>query len=214
MVADGACILPAMAREVEIKFLVDDVHALECKLRATGLHQQTPPTQETNTLYDLRGQPLRRRGELLRLRRFGDVWKLTHKARGGSGRHKTREESETPVADGVQMDAILRALGFQPVFRYEKLRSEWTDGQGYVVIDHSPIGDYAEIEGRPEWIDAIAARLGISQSEYIIENYAELFGNWKRRTRSRAREMTFAACSRRQEHEIPKHGNRKPVDRR
>ena len=76
-----------------------------------------------NTLYDLPGQPLRHRGELLRLRRYGKEWLLTHKAKGKAGRHKMREETETKVNDGKKMDAILRALGFEPSFRYEKFRA-------------------------------------------------------------------------------------------
>ncbi len=184
-----------MAREVEIKFLVQDVPALEAKLRSAGFKQQTPPTHETNTLYDRRGNPLRRRGQLLRLREFGGESRLTHKARGTSGRHKSRTELETVVADGAQTDAILLALGFQPTFRYEKFRSEWTDGRGHVLVDKTPIGDIAEIEGEPAWIDATAVKVGVRESEYITKNYAEMFLEWKRRTRSKARDMTFAECS-------------------
>jgi adenylate cyclase, class 2 len=194
MVAEGACILPAMAREVEIKFLVDDVPALEARLRSAGFQQQTPPTHEMNTLYDRLGHPLRRRGQLLRLREFGGEWRLTHKARGKSGRHKSRAELETVVADGAQMDAILQALGFEPTFRYEKFRSDWTDGQGHVVLDKTPIGDLAEIEGEPAWIDTTAAKLGVAESEYITKSYAEMFLDWKRRTRNKAQDMTFAEC--------------------
>ena len=73
------------------------------------------------------------------------------------------------------MHAILTALGFRPVFRYEKFRAEWSDGTGEVVIDHTPIGDLAEIEGGPEWIDRIANLLGISERDYITASYAELF---------------------------------------
>jgi adenylate cyclase class 2 len=182
-----------MAEEVEIKFLVDDLRALAAQLLAAGFQLQTPRTHELNTLYDLRGHPLRRRGELLRLRQYGDSWKFTHKARGTSARYKKRLETETAVAEGVKMDAILRALGFAPTFRYEKFRSEWTDGQGHVVVDETPIGNVAEIEGPPRWIDATAKTLGLSRAQYITQTYAELFFEWKRRTRSPAREMTFKA---------------------
>ena len=50
-----------------------------------------------NTLYDLPGQTLRKRGELLRLRKYGEQWVLTHKSKGKAGRHKTRVELETKV---------------------------------------------------------------------------------------------------------------------
>jgi adenylate cyclase, class 2 len=183
----------ASNKEVEIKFQVDDPHGLTRRLRAAGFRQITPRTHEMNTLYDLPGQPLRRRGELLRLRRYGKEWLLTHKAKGTAGRHKTREETETRISDGAKMDAILRALGFEPSFRYEKFRAEWDDGKGHVVVDQTPIGNFGEIEGRARWIDATARRLGIRRSDYITQNYAGLFQQWKQRTGSAAKEMTFKA---------------------
>ncbi len=183
----------ASRQEVEIKFRVDDRRALARKLRLAGFRQITPRTHEMNTLYDLPGQPLRRRGELLRLRRYGKGWLLTHKAKGKAGRHKMREETETEISDGKKIDAILRSLGFAPSFRYEKFRAEWSDGKGHVVIDETPVGNFGEIEGPPRWIDATARRLGIQRSDYITLNYAGLFQQWKQRTRSPAKEMTFKA---------------------
>jgi adenylate cyclase class 2 len=150
-----------------------------------------------NVLYDLPGQPLRSRGELLRLRQYGDQWKLTHKARAFSGRHKSRIETETVVENGPHMHRILLSLGFQPTFRYEKFRSEWTDGIGHVVLDETPIGDLGEIEGTSRWIDRTATSLGIGRQDYITSSYAELFFQWKRKTGSKAKEMTFAAVRRR-----------------
>ena len=71
----------ATPQEVEIKFLVSDLKALEQKLRELGFREETPSTHEVNTLYDLPGQKLRRKGELLRLRDYGGKWRLTHKAK-------------------------------------------------------------------------------------------------------------------------------------
>ena len=184
----------AAPQEIEIKFLVPDLNALENKLRKLGFRCKTPSTHEINTLYDLPGQKLRRKGELLRLRRYGDTWKLTHKAKGKSGRHKSRAELETAVADGNAMDALLRALGFSPSFVYEKFRSEWSDGPGHVVLDHTPIGDIAEIEGKSRWIDRTARALGIASTDYITKSYAELFFDWKRKTKCKAMSMTFGEC--------------------
>jgi adenylate cyclase class 2 len=147
-----------------------------------------------NTLFDLPGHPLRKRGDLLRLRKYGDRWVLTHKAKGNSsGPHKVRVETETRVEDGSKMEGILRGLQFEPVFRYEKFRSEWEGERGQVVIDETPIGNFAEIEGAGEWIDEVARDLGVTSKDYITETYAALFFSWKRRTNSQAEEMTFAA---------------------
>jgi adenylate cyclase class 2 len=180
-------------REIEIKFRVEDLRELARRLRASGFRLVTQRTHEMNTLYDLPGQVLRRRGELLRLRKYGGEWTLTHKGKGSPGRHKTRTEIETKVADGIRMDGILQALGYRPSFRYEKFRAEWSDGRGHVVVDETPIGNLGEIEGPARWIDRTAQRLGIDARAYITKSYAELFFAWKRRTGSPAREMTFAA---------------------
>jgi len=182
-----------MPDEVEIKFQIGDLQRLTRALQEAGFHLKTPRTHEMNTLYDLPGKRLRRKGELLRLRQYGSEWILTHKAKGKAGRHKSRAETEVRVDDGVQMDAILRNLGFQPSFRYEKFRAEWSDGAGHVVVDETPIGNIGEIEGEPEWIDRTAKSLGITPAQYITTSYAELFYDWKKRARSPATEMTFAA---------------------
>ena len=84
-----------MAQEVEIKFRIGDQKALAQALRRTGFKQITRSTHEMNSLYDLPGQEFRRRGELLRLRKYGDEFVLTHKAKGKAGRHKVRTELET-----------------------------------------------------------------------------------------------------------------------
>jgi adenylate cyclase, class 2 len=184
----------ATPKEIEIKFLVEDMKELEGKLADAGFHCETASTHELNTLYDLPGQKLRRKGELLRLRKYGEKWKLTHKAKGAAGRHKSRGELETGVSDGKAMDAILRALGFAPSFRYEKFRAEWKDGDGNVVLDRTPIGELAEIEGKSRWIDRTARALGIDAEHYITTSYAELFFEWKRKTKCKAQNMTFREC--------------------
>jgi adenylate cyclase class 2 len=184
----------APPQEIEIKFLVPDLRALAKKLQDLGFECETASTHEVNTLYDLPNQNLRRKGEILRLRNYGDKWKLTHKSKGKPGRHKSRAEYETAVSDGKQMDAMLRALGYRPSFTYEKFRSEWTDGEGQVVLDHTPIGEIAEIEGKPRWIDRTARTLGIDSKNYITKSYGELFVDWKRSTKCKAVNMTFHEC--------------------
>jgi len=185
-------------REVEVKFQVDDPAALSARLERAGFRQITARTHEVNTLFDQPGSKLRRRGALLRLRQFGPRWTLTYKDKSSpaGGRHKSRREIETVLEDGEATGRIVEALGFAPSFRYEKFRSEWGDGTGHVVIDETPIGNYAEIEGQPKWIDATARLMAVHPEQYITLSYTELFAAWKRKTRSKATEMTFAAIKR------------------
>ena len=179
--------------EIEIKFRMDKASIVTRRLRAAGFRLVTPRTREQNTLYDLPNRALRKRGEVLRLRKYGQEWLFTHKAKGKTARHKTRLETETKVVDGQKLERILLSLGYVPAFRYEKFRAEWSDGEGHVVVDETPIGSFGEIEGPARWIDRTARLLGIDQHSYITESYVELFFAWKRRTRSRARDMTFQA---------------------
>jgi adenylate cyclase, class 2 len=182
-----------MPPEIEIKFRVAEVRALSRKLRAAGFRLVTRRTHEMNTLYDLPSEVLRTKKELLRIRKYGSTWTLTHKSGGQKGRHSSREELETQVSDGKKMDLILRALGYVPTFRYEKLRAEWTDEKGQVVVDETPIGNFCEIEGPPRWIDATAKKLMVRPTDYITKNYATLFVEWTHQTGSKAKEMTFLA---------------------
>src|SRR5260370_17932324 len=99
--------MPAHQNEVEIKFSVDNPGRLSRKLRAAGFRLVTPRTHEMNTLYDLPGELLRQRGELLRIRKYGKDWKLTHKSKGKVGRHKSRPEIKPTVND---------APNFAPLF--------------------------------------------------------------------------------------------------
>src|SRR6266536_1883395 len=183
------------SRDIEIKLRIANLDWLVDRLVELGLEQITPRTHEMNTLFDLPGRPLRARGDLLRLRKYGESWLLKHKAKSKEkdGPHKTRIETETRVENGEKMEAILRALQFEPSFRYEKFRAEWKGREGHVVVDETPIGNFGEIEGPPEWIDSMARDLGVDPKASITETYGGLFAAWKKQTGSPAQEMTFEA---------------------
>ncbi|MGA2355818.1 MAG: CYTH domain-containing protein [Terriglobales bacterium] len=57
-----------MPNEIEIKFRIEDLRALTRALKQSGFKEVTRSTHEINSLYDLPGQKLRKRGEMLRLR--------------------------------------------------------------------------------------------------------------------------------------------------
>src|SRR5260370_33424381 len=101
--------MPAHQNEVEIKFSVDNPGRLSRKLRAAGFRLVTPRTHEMNTLYDLPGELMRQRGELLRIRKNGKDWKLTNKRKGKVGRLKSRREKETHVTNVATLAAQLSA---------------------------------------------------------------------------------------------------------
>jgi adenylate cyclase class 2 len=63
------------------------------------------------------------------------------------------------------------------------------------VVDETPIGNFAELEGPDEWIDRVAALLGVDPASYIILSYGRLFDLWREQTGSDARDLTFAAVA-------------------
>jgi adenylate cyclase class 2 len=211
--------------EIELKFPVDDPAELQARLPGLGFHLDTPRTFEQNTLYDTPVRTLRESRQILRLRRYGALWTLTHKRapavtdESSTTRYKIRVETEAHVDDGPALGQIFEQLGFGPVFRYEKFRTEWShaaladpgegaaDAQplGHLVIDETPIGVYAELEGPMGWIDETLAILGVNASTCITESYGKLFLAWKQRTHSEAMNLTFD--------EIPSPFSREPAFR-
>jgi adenylate cyclase class 2 len=191
--------LITMAIETEIKFRVTSVDALALQLRQAGFRQQTPRTFESNVLYDTQDRRMRARTEILRLRSYAGRWIVTHKrlpdVGPGEDAHKHRVETETEVADGDALAQIFKSLGLVEAFRYEKWRSEWTDDEGHCVIDETPIGNFAELEGTPEWIDRTAARIGVERSAYMTLSYGRLFEQWREEHHSPANDLTFEAVS-------------------
>jgi adenylate cyclase class 2 len=185
------------AIETEIKFPVSDQAALEAQLPSLGFTLVTPRSFESNTLYDTPARDLRARRELIRIRNYAGRWLLTHKRVPDSGigedRHKHRVETETEVGDGQSLAQVFLSAGLVPVFRYEKWRTEWSDPEGHCVVDETPLGVFAELEGPPEWIDRIAAALSVDPSRRMTLSYGRLFDLWRERTGSSAQDLTFEA---------------------
>jgi adenylate cyclase class 2 len=188
-----------MAVETEIKFRVDDIPGLTRRLEAAGFEVQTPRTFESNVLYDTPDRKMRARTEILRIRNYAGRWILTHKRIPNDGvgedRHKHRIETETEVADGAALAEVFFSLGLVAAFRYEKWRSEWSDGEGHCVVDETPIGGYAELEGNSGWIDRTAARLGVDPEDYLTLSYGRLFDLWRAAHNSPAEDLTFDAIA-------------------
>lgn len=188
-----------MSIETEIKFRVADVGQLVKRLQEAGFREQTPRAFESNVLYDTPDRKMRARTEILRIRSYSGRWTVTHKrlpdVGPGEDAHKHRVETETEVADGSVLADLFQSIGLVPAFRYEKWRSEWGDGQGHCVIDETPIGDFAELEGSAEWIDSSAERLGVPRSAYMTLSYGRLFEQWCAEHNSDAKDLTFEAIS-------------------
>jgi adenylate cyclase class 2 len=195
------------AAEIELKFPVADPIVLQARLPHLGFHLVTPRTFEHNTLYDTPNRELRAKRQILRLRDYGGIYTLTHKriddSTAESSRYKIRIETETTVSDPHAIAEVFRQLGYTPAFVYEKYRTEWSqvanpnsdpnsDAIAHLVIDETPIGTYAELEGPTDWIDRTLAELNIDHATCLTDSYGKLFLDWKQLTGSPAENLTFA----------------------
>jgi len=191
--------------EIELKFPVADPEALQFRLPQLGFQLVTPRTFEHNTLYDTPARALRARKQILRLRKYGDLCTVTHKRQPDeqdpvdTTRYKIRIETETVVAECEALSEIFQQLGYTPAFVYEKYRTEWSHTTGadaettaHLVIDETPIGNYAELEGPTAWIDQTLAELNIDPGTCLTDSYGKLFLIWKQSTASPAENLTFA----------------------
>ena len=180
--------------ETEIKLPLTSPEDGRARIQRTGFQVKVPRLLESNTLYDTSDVSLRTRGALLRIREAGGRWVLTFKdAPNGETKYKSRPEIELEVSDGLSLARIFISLGYVPVFRYQKYRTEYyRDGDpGILTLDETPIGSFLELEGPTDWIDRTSHLLGFSESSYITESYGRLYTVYCQQNGLKAGNMVF-----------------------
>jgi adenylate cyclase class 2 len=164
--------------ETEIKLRMPGPGPAREALAGLGATLVRPRHLEDNVLLDDDRSTLVGSGRTLRLRRTADGALLTFKGpRSDREGVKSRPEVEVEVkrSDADALEALLRGVGFRPVFRYQKYRETYRLGEVEIVVDETPIGTFLEIEGPPPRIHAAAAVLGKGPRDYITDSYAGLF---------------------------------------
>lgn len=182
-------------REIETKFRVPDRESLESRLAALDARPGTLE-DETNVLYDEPSGRLRAEGCALRVRTVNErrgllTFKGPPKISEGI---KSRLEWESEVESPRAVAEILESLGYRPAFRYDKRRTTWTfadPGRPVVVVDETPLGLFAEIEGDAAAVRALAGELGVSGSDFIAESYVALWLAARARNPSLPADMVF-----------------------
>jgi adenylate cyclase, class 2 len=183
----------------------------EIKLRWNGTAQEaralierhgygvsSPRTLESDQLFDLPSATLRQSDRILRLRKTTspdgtERAMVTYKGPATRDGYKSREEIEFDVSDPGTFTLVLHRLGYQPVFRYEKFRTQLRAAgePGLITIDETPIGVYLEIEGPQAWIDSTAARLGFPAGQFLTVSYASLYREFREQHPQVPADMTF-----------------------
>lgn len=184
-------------RELEVKFAVKSVEDILPRIFSLGAACEQPTQFESNIRWDDTEGTLTKNHQVLRLRNNGGTAVLTYKAENKNDKRLAdREEIETVVTNFENTRLILERLGYQIVFIYEKYRSIYRLNDTGLFVDHTPIGDFIEIEGPDE--DAIrksAELLGLDWEERISKGYRPLFAEWKQRTAFSGRDMIFSEGS-------------------
>lgn len=177
-------ILPAMwaDTETELKIPTADLDRVRRNLESLGGRLEKPMTREVNLLLDTDGGRLGAEGCVLRLRRYGDRQVLTFKGRPTyEGRVKSRVEHELEIADVDAMKRVLQALGFEVTMRYDKDRESWRVEDVDVVLDHTPMGDFVEVEGVAFRLEGVARALGLDPARAVRGSYPSLWHDHRRR---------------------------------
>lgn len=167
----------ALSVETEIKIRVGNVEDIEARLRVCGFEQAVARCLERNTVWDTPERMLKSSGEIVRLREAHGTNVLTYKGKAETAKYKSREELEDELTGTHAITRIFERLGLKPMFRYEKFRTEYrrAGGEGVVTVDETPIGNFIELEGPPEWIDGTAAELGFQETEFSTKSYGALY---------------------------------------
>lgn len=195
--------MSANGQEIEVKFYVQDLLALEARLRKLSARLLRPRIHEFNLRFDLPDGSLRREQRVLRLRRSDDA-RLTYKGPGSIVEGAmSRQEIEFIVSDFGAAQNFLEALDYQVVVMYEKYRttymietSEVSKDLGglsaLIMLDELPYGNFVEIEGElPAAIRAAAGRLGLGWETHLTESYLALFERLRGKLGFTFRDLTF-----------------------
>lgn len=180
-------------QEIEVKFMVRDLAAVENRLRDLDARCTAPRVRETNLRFDNADGALTRERKVLRLRQdAGSV--MTFKGPQQPGEAvSVRQEIEFQVSDFEAARRLLEALGYQVSVMYEKYRTTYSLDNLTIVLDEMPFGTFVEIEG-PDGsaIQQAAENLKLNWHARSTASYLGLFQQVRAERRLAAQHLTFA----------------------
>ena len=178
--------------ESELKIPVDTLEEIRRRLGEINAERICESEREVNILFDTAGSQLAAAGQVLRVRRVGDRHILTFKGPATfDGAVKKRREIELEVSSSGRISELLHALGYAPGMRYEKDRESWNLGGARVDLDHTPIGNFVEIEGPISCLEATARQLGLDPADAVAQSYISLWRAFRRKHPEYGRDMVF-----------------------
>ncbi|MFZ6026411.1 MAG: class IV adenylate cyclase [Chloroflexota bacterium] len=184
---------PVANQELEVKFFLPGLKALEARLVSLGARLVQPRVHEINLRFDTPENGLTNACQVLRLRQDTQA-RVTYKGPGVlQDGVRLRQELEFTVSDFATAQALLEALGYVVVVMYEKYRAVYDLGTVHVTLDEMPYGCFAEIEGpTPADIRAAARQLALDWEKRINDSYMVLFQNARQAMGFTFRDLSFA----------------------
>ena len=167
--------MSATPLEREIKLRFSSAKEARAAVLSAGCTPLLGRRMQEDALLDTDDEQLRRRRCVLRVRVENGKSRVTFKGPVQPSVIKVREEQETLIGDGEVLLRIFQELGLHIWFRYEKYREEFSHEDVIVAIDETPVGVFVEIEGSEPGIESMAAALGRSREDYILDSYRSLF---------------------------------------
>ena len=178
--------------ESELKIPVEGLQGIRRRLGETDAEQISHPEREVNILFDSADGRLAAAGQVLRIRRVGGRHILTFKGPAAfDGAVKQRREIELEISSSERLSELLHALGYAPGMRYEKDRESWKLGSARIDLDHTPMGDFVEIEGPVHCLAAAARQLGLDPASSVAQSYISLWRAFRRQHPECGRDMVF-----------------------
>jgi len=180
-------------REIEVKFFVRSLAALEERLRGLGAVLESPRIFEANLRFDTPERALEKKRCVLRLRQ-DQCARLTFKGpASASSEANERQEIEIEVSDFAAARRLLKALGYEVSAMYEKYRTTYHWNGLEVVLDELPYGCFVEIEGPgAAALRAAADQLQLRWDARIATSYLGLFDRFCSKRNLRLIELSFA----------------------
>ena len=79
------------------------------------------------------------------------------------------------MADVEALEAILRAVGFEPTLTMVKVRAVWSRDELMACLDETPFGCFLELEGEPTAIRLAMEHLALNAGHVEPRSYATLY---------------------------------------
>ncbi len=188
--------------EIEIKFLLDDPISFKRALIALGA-QKKSERYEWNIRLDGADNSLLAAGKMLRVRRteangvtkYVITVKVDPKNKVSTAYRIRREIEFEAVGNGDTIQALFDALGYQPVWHYEKRREVFLWNTVEIDLDQMPYGWFAEFEGQPDVIEALVTELNWINKPRVLLSYQEIFQAVRQALNLPEMDLTFANFS-------------------